>query len=253
MISSSKKTAIILSWWGMRCSYTWGFLCWLAERFPSKKPDIIIATSGWAGCATYYLTDQYDEIYNIWTNQLANTGFINPYKIYRVMSIDFVINTVLRKNKPLFIDRFLQTKTNWYITASEIPRNIPAYFSREDIVSWEDIFDIMEASMSVPVLYGWVKSFYGKKYIDGWVAAPFSATVEKAIALWATDIIAVDTSRRQNQDILSLHREWVSIYLIRNTDIPARLLTHNSKVLEETFMMGYNDALENYSLEDFFD
>ncbi len=51
------------------------------------------------------------------------------------MSIDFVINTVLRKNKPLFIDRFLQTKTNWYITASEIPRNTPAYFSRGDIVS----------------------------------------------------------------------------------------------------------------------
>lgn len=253
MISSSKKTAIILSWWGMRCSYTWGFLCWLAQKFPSKKPDIIIATSGWAGCATYYLTDQYDEIYNIWTNQLANTGFINPYKIYRVMSIDFVINTVLRKNKPLFIDRFLQTKTNWYITASEIPRNTPAYFSRGDIVSWEDIFDIIEASMSVPVLYGWVKSFYGKKYIDGWVAAPFSATIEKAILLWATEILAIDTSRAQDQNISSLQRKWLSIHLVRNMEIPAKLLTHNPKILEETFMMGYNDALVNNSLEDFFD
>ncbi len=249
--SVKKKTAIVCSWGGMRCSYTWGFLCGLEKRFPSQKPDIIISASGWAGSASYYLTDQFSELRNIWTKHLANPCFINPYRIYEIMSIDYAINIVLRKKEPLHVWNLLQCTTDWYIPITQVSDKNPIYFSQKNIKKGEDIFDLLMATMSIPLVYGKEKTFYGKKYIDGCIAAPFYKTIERAIELWATHILAIDVSIKQNQNISSLKTEWVHIELVRNQNMPAKLLSHSEEVLTKTFELWYKDAMENTSLDQF--
>ncbi len=128
-----KKIAIVCSGWGMRCSYTWGFLVGLGTKFPNFKPDIMIATSGWAGSAMYYLTDQLSEMKNIWTDHLANRGFINPLRLWKIMNIEYAIHEVLRRKEPLHVEKLVGSNVQWYITARAI-RNMKAnYFSQEDI------------------------------------------------------------------------------------------------------------------------
>ncbi len=239
-----KKIAIVCSWGGMRCSYTGGFLVGLGKRFPDFKPDIMIATSWGAGCAAYYLSHQLWEMERIWTEHLANPGFINPLKIRKIMNIDYAIDVVLRRIEPLDTGKILATQTKWYIVVTEVVSWIPFYFSQEDTKEKDHIFDFIQASMSVPLLYG-KKIIYGTSYIDGGFGASFYKTVEKAVEFGATHILAIDASRSQSEDFDSLWSEGISIELIRNQKIPAKLLTHSKKILTESFELGLRDAINH--------
>ncbi len=248
-----KKIAIVCSWGGMRCSYTGGFLVGLGRRFPDFKPDIMIATSGWAGCASYYLTDQLWEMERIWTTHLANPGTINPLKIQKMMSIDYAIDDVLRIREPLHTAKMLESETKWYIVVTQVSNQAPVYFPQEDIREKDHIYDLIQASMSVPLLYGKEKILYGTSYVDGGFGAPFYKTVKKAIELGATQILAIDSSRSQSEDIDSLRTEGVNIELIRNPKIPARLLSHSEKILTDSFELGLRDAMDHSWLDAFFE
>lgn len=199
----------------------------------------------------YYLTDQLSEMKNIWTDHLANRDFINLIRLWKIMSIDYAIDIALRLKEPLQVQKLVNSKTKWYITATAV-RNMEAkYFTQEDILAGDDIFDILQASMSVPLVYGRIKTFSGKHYIDGGIGAPFSKTVEKAIEMGATHILAIDASRKQNQPIESLSQHGVDILLMRNQALPARLLTHNSRILTQAFELGYRDAINHFELDNF--
>ena len=99
------KTAIIMSGGGMTCSYGAGSILALAEKYNLEKPDIVIAGSGNAGTLAYFVAQQYDSIFNIWSNLLATKKFIDLGRILKIIDIDYLIDEVFKKQAPIDEER----------------------------------------------------------------------------------------------------------------------------------------------------
>lgn len=72
-----RRIAIVSTGGGMLCSFSAGCYAALAEEHEYLNPEFIIAASGSAGGAFYYLSGQADRLEAIWTKHLASNKFIS--------------------------------------------------------------------------------------------------------------------------------------------------------------------------------
>lgn len=81
----------------MRSAHGGGFLCALAQELGIATPDILVASSGDAGNILYFSAGQYESIKRIWEKLLSTPKFISPWRFWRVMDIDYLIDTVFKE------------------------------------------------------------------------------------------------------------------------------------------------------------
>ena len=124
----NNKTAIIMSGGGMSCSYGVGALLALVEKFNFKKPAIAIAGSGSSGTMSYFVAEQYDSIRNIWTNLLSTKKFINPFRITKIIDIDYLIDEVFKKQDALDEEKIYNSKITYLIPATNVDTGEIEYF-----------------------------------------------------------------------------------------------------------------------------
>lgn len=190
-----KKTALILSWWWMKASFTVWVLLWLAHQWVSSyiHPDIIIAGSGSAGTASYYLARQYDSIKNIRSNLLTTRQTINYLRINKIIDIDFIVDEVFGKLDPLNIAKVHTSPTQFYIPA----------FNREsgkvDFLYQDGSIDLMEslrATKAMPIAYKLNPkiSVWDHTYCDSILSSQWRHHIQQAIELWATEIILISNT-----------------------------------------------------------
>jgi predicted patatin/cPLA2 family phospholipase len=194
------KIAIIMSGGGMRAAYCVGALFELKEK--GIIPDIIIAGSGSAGTASYYIAKQ-DKGIRIWTDLLSNKHFINFWRIKKILDIDYLIDEVFKKQEPLNILGVKKSIINYIIPATNIDTGEVEYFSSKD--SDFDVFEIMRATMTYPVLYGKAICINSKKYMDGVFSASAYFHITKAKELGAEKIIIIDSGARKNKFLYKIY------------------------------------------------
>ncbi|OGZ45155.1 MAG: hypothetical protein A2756_01680 [Candidatus Ryanbacteria bacterium RIFCSPHIGHO2_01_FULL_48_27] len=239
-MSSQKKIAIVCSGGGMRCAYTGGVLVALAEKHKFTSPDIIIAASGSAAFAFYYLTRQYKSIEHIATELLSTPKFISFLRPFKIMDIDYLVDEVFKKQAPLNIGLLSDLKTKYYIAATDSNSRTRSYFCNDSSV---DIFEILRATKAIPFFYNKKVVINGIDYIDGTVSTSFDDALLKARELGATHIIGIDNRPREG-----LHAD--DFILIANRRQPAQLLTRDSRKLRAAFDLGFSDAARSAELSE---
>lgn len=237
------KIAIVCSGGGMRCGYTGGVLVALAKKLNLTSPEIIIAGSGSAGFSLYYLTQQYESIKKIAVKLLSTPKFISYMRFGKIMDIDYLIDVVFKKQQPLDFKKLSLTKSNYYIPTRDLVKGNLRYFTNTDKV---DVFEILRATKAIPFFYKRKITIDGSQYVDGSTTSSLKNMVSKAIEQGADKILVIDC--RSVMSRLPEYKEG-QVFVISNPSIPSRILTRDSKKLQKTYEMGYNDVANNRSLE----
>lgn len=267
MATTRKLIAVVCEGGGMRCAYTGGALSALALKFKCTSPDIIIASSGSAAMALYYLTGQYDAIKAICVRLLSTRKFISLLRFWRIVDIDYLVDHVFKKDVPLDTRCLRKSNTHYFISLTDAKTGNIHYACREDGI---DPFELLRATKAMPLLFGKRVSINGTAYIDGEFLGTLGEMVTKAEEAGATDIIVIDNSpgptiydlfkwffRKIYFPRLGSKKERGAnigprIIVIKNKTIPAGLLTTKNETLEKTFWLGYDDAVRSRELEDLF-
>ena len=238
----NKKIAIVCSGGGMRCGYAAGVYVALAKELNFTTPEIIIAGSGGASSSLYYLAQQYEAIKKMATELLANPKFISPTRFWKIVDVDFLVDTIFKKYQPLDLERLSSTKSNYFILAQNIDTGVTHYFTKKDKI---DLFEILKATTAAPFFYGKKISIDGSRYVDGTTYSSLKKMVDKAIELGADKVLVIDCRTLMTR--LPTYKIG-QVFVLRNLSIPSQLLTRNYKKLQKTYDMGYDDVFGNEDL-----
>jgi len=261
----------------MTCVYSAGAIISLAQIHGFTSPDIVIAGSGSAGTAAYYISGQYDGIKRIWTELLSTKNFISFLRASKMINIDYLIDIIFKRLEPLKIESVKESPVVFYIPTINIDTGKIEYFSNRDKY---DLFEVMRAAKAMPIVYNKHVSIGNNKYCDSPLSSLAYSHVSKARELGATDIIIIDThgdndhSTQKFFDIWALTRESVfrknyktlkdsnnkskqlllkeHMVVIRpQKKLSVGLLTNNKKLLSKSFNQGYDECASNKNIKIF--
>lgn len=196
MKKRDNKLAIVLSGGGMRCAHGAGLLYGLGTKLPHIKPDIIIAASGAAGAATYYLTGQCSEIKEVWTKILPkNKNFLSFLRI-PFMDVDYLIDDVLHTMVPLDVEKLKNVVTDYFLPVRSIHSGKLSYLGNSHSFA---AYECLRAAKAIPVVYNKNVTLNHDNYIDGFVGVSTITLIQKAVEEGATKILVIRDNTNRDQ------------------------------------------------------
>ncbi len=272
--TAEKKTAIILIGGAMRSSYSGGFLCAFANQLLLRKPDIMIGSSADSGNVLYFCAEQYRSIKRIWLELLSTPKFISLKRIYKIMNVDYVIDTVFKQQEPLDVRKARSSETDWYIALTDVDYGEVRYANKYDTL---DIFELLRAAKAVPFLYNKkiiLPSSHGMShYFDGEFGATLDTHIQHVTNLGATHILIIknnvagswyrilalrlymltlpvltqtllEQDMEQTPSLESFTNKYPTVTIkLCSPHVPASIATRSAGVLKNTFEQGERDAL----------
>ena len=193
------KTAIILSGGGTKSAYCVGALLELHNK--GIYPDILIAGSGSSGTASYYVANQLESINKIWTELLSTRKFINIFRLWKILNIDYLIDIVFKKTEPLNVLSVKNSNILYLISATHSKTGEVVYFSNKE--KSFDVFETMRDTMSFPLLYN--LKINSRNYEDGIFSASTDFHIKKARELGAEKIILIDCGVKTNKFLYKIY------------------------------------------------
>ncbi len=257
------KLAIVCAGGGTSCSYSGGALSALAQEQGLVRPDFMIAASGSAGSALYYLTGQYECIHRTWTQHICSPRFLSFRRMRKMMDIDYLVDTIIRKTEPLDLDKLAGVHTRFFIGVKNAATGKGRYIScREQL----DIHEVLRAAKALPFFYGRKVKIGDEFFTDSAFIITKEHGVSKALELGATHILVLEINSRNHTGFQSLAGKIVShlggkkpkhdshgvkILRLGPDKNPAPPVTRNPRLLKASFDKGYGDVRDNAELRAF--
>jgi len=204
-----EKLAIVMSGGGMHCSYAAGVLLALVKKFNLKKPDILIAASGSAGSAAYYVAEQHELIKKTWLVHLQTKKFINKKRVWKLIDVNYLIDEILKKKVPLDVEKIYSSEIDFYIPVTNYKKAQVEFFSNRNK---DDIFEALRATKAIPFAFGRKIAIKDDLYCDYPMSSSVFPNIEKAIGLGATKILVIEITKNSRIGSLLLNN-WL---LVRN-------------------------------------
>ncbi len=266
------KIAIIGIGGGMRSSHGAGFLYALATELQVTNPDIVIGSSGNSANLLYYATqrkDQCEAMKKIWTELLSTPKFISFLRFWRIMDIDYLIDTVFKKEAKLNVEALQNSAIEYYISVVNAKDGSVRYIKKEDKI---DTFEILRTTKALPFFYDKKISMPWGRYLDGAVGNTTQDHVDYAVMMGADRILLIDNSSVESflwkvlvglYALFTPHKlrkkifrkvltkstyktpEGVNIVYIHKNDLPVRIASKGKDKLRNSFELGIQDALNN--------
>ena len=261
-----EKIAIVTSGGGMKCAYAAGALVALAKRLGYTTPDIFVSASGSVGAMFYYLTGQYDDITKVWLRYVPSPEIVGIFPPR--LRLDYVVDTILRRDLPLDHKKLGYTKTQWFVPVTNLDTGETDYASND---LWFEPYEVMRAAKAIPFLYNSAVRLGGKRFIDGDVSVSVADLIRKArkegatkilvianatalppIERWFTKLYAYLSPPMIRQLVLKdvERAEWdhlpsdVDIMVISPTyPLPTSIFTRVRRKVAEAYNMGVDDLL----------
>jgi predicted patatin/cPLA2 family phospholipase len=261
------KTAIIMTGSAMRSSHGAGFLYALAIQLGITQPDIMIGSSGDAGNVLYYSANQPEQMKRIWTEILWTSKFVSFWRFWRIMDVDYLIDTVFRQLEPLDVEKLQTTPIQWFVPVSDFDTGKTRYIGASDDV---DPFELLRAAKAIPILFGKKVPLAHGRYIDGELGPILQDHLEYALSRGARNIVIVnhcvgwtrDNSiavrlyahltppgmrdaiiRDITHDVTAYSAPHAKILLVSPQNLPCNSATHKKEKIRATFDRGVADAL----------
>ena len=251
----------------MRSAHGGGFLYALATKFGVTTPDIMIGSSGDAGNVLYFSSGQYESGKRIWTEHLSAPQFISPLRFWRVMDIDYLVDTVCKNQEPLDIRALNSSPIRWFVPINDFDTGHTRYISAADAL---DPFEVIRATSAVPLLFGKKVPIAGKRYIDGELGPTLQDHVTLALRHGVKRILVLNHTTPRNfvartilkgyaahlphgmhdavvrdisTNVFAMTAPGARVIAVAPQNLPAGKLTRDQKKLQKTFEQGVADAL----------
>ena len=262
-----EKIAIVTSGGGMKCSYGAGALVALVQKLGIKEPDIFVSASGSVGNMMYYLAGQTKDVERLWLRYIPSPEAVNifPPRI----NLDYLIDTVLRRELPLDIDALNATTTRWFVPVTDMETGHTRYITND---LWLDPYEVMRAAKALPLVYSGSVRLGTRPFIDGGISANMADLLRKAAHEGAKKIICIaNTTYTPTAQVLFMHgfalfskpmlrhlilndirrAEWDDVpgnpeilLITPSYPLPLGLITKVRRKLAEAYQMGYADVMD---------
>jgi predicted patatin/cPLA2 family phospholipase len=147
--------------------------------------DEVYATSAGVMNASYFLSGQGDMGITIYFDDLTTGRFINPLRFWKIVDVDYLINEIVQKRKPLDVERVLNSPTRFYATVMDKTTGEASLIDTKR--SKTPLLTIIKAALAIPMLYNRTVEIEGKAGMDGGLQIPFP--LQEAIDNGCTDIL----------------------------------------------------------------
>jgi predicted patatin/cPLA2 family phospholipase len=185
--ADGRRLGLVIEGGGMRGATSAGGALALAHLGLAGLFDDVYATSAGVMNAAYFLSRQEDIGISIYFDDLATRTFYNPWRCWKVLDVDYVMEDIVKGRKRLDLDRLRQSPTRFHVAM--LDRSTGEGIIVNTGLASESIYTVLHAALSVPVLYNRPMMVAGRPCIDGGLAIPFP--LRHAIADGCTDILVL--------------------------------------------------------------
>lgn len=269
-----KKLALILGGGGMSTSYIVGALAALKKEY-KIKPDIIVAASGSAGTASYFVSGQFTTgVKKIWLKEILNPHFISGKGFFKKVNIDYLVDEVFKKKAKLNTEKLFDAETLLAIPAVNGETGKLHYFTNEEELDW---FEVLRAAKAIPIFYDKSVRVKHGSYHDSHLSAVPETHVPFVEEHGATHIISIHSTseivrkessffeflwfrktkskkfRKNYNNIRKLHTgaSENNIVIFPSQTPYANLLDTKRDDIVETIDLGFHDLTKNKELKNF--
>jgi predicted patatin/cPLA2 family phospholipase len=182
---TGRKLGLVVEGGGMRGVISAGGVVALDSLGLRNAFNEIYATSAGALNCAYFLAGQAVFGIQIYYKEINNKTFIDFRRLGKVVDIDFVIDQVVTKVRPLDIGKVLETPSDFYIGLIDRDRAESVVLRAQD--HRDQLPALLKATTALPVVYNRSIRIGAKSYIDGGLCRP--APVIEAIENGCTDLV----------------------------------------------------------------
>jgi predicted patatin/cPLA2 family phospholipase len=182
-------TGLVVQGGGMRGIYSMAALSALEELGLATAFDHVLGSSAGAINGAFFLAGQSKRAVIIYLDELSNKQFINFMRLKKIVDIDYLIDSVLDKQRSLDVDKVINSSSTLHIIVTDFETGEPTVFTNRE--SHTDFMTLMRATASMPILYNRVTCVNGRGCVDG--ALSDAIPLKRAIALGCADILVILT------------------------------------------------------------
>lgn len=186
---SNRKLALVVEGGGMRGVLSAGSL--LAVDLLGFRGcfDEVYATSAGGVNAAYFLSGQGVLGMTVYFDDISNRRFINPWRVLKMVDVDFVYDEIVTHAKPLDEAALRSSPTKFLLSTTDALSGENVLL---DVRALADPIPLMlKASSALPVLYNKVVPLGAGLYVDGGISD--AMPIKQAIAAGCTDILVLTT------------------------------------------------------------
>lgn len=183
------KLGLVVEGGAMMGIYSGGVLMTLEEMGCSSVFDIVYGESGGAINASYFLSKQGALGIRIYMEDMTSLKFVNPFRLGKILDLDYAIDVVVKSRKPLDPSRVMLSPSDFYVPVTDALTGA----SRMVDVKRDGIplLPLLKASAAIVPLYNHAVCLNGRSYVDGGIACP--VPVRAAIDDGCTHILVLLT------------------------------------------------------------
>ena len=189
--SRSRKLALVIEGGGMRGVVSAGSLLALDQLGFRDVFDEIYATSAGGVNAAYFLSGQGTLGMTVYFDDIANRRFINPWRVFKIVDVDYAYDDVVALRKPLDDRAVRASRVRFFLSVTDARTGANELLDVR--ARPEPIPLLLKASSALPVLYNRRVVLDGREYVDGGVTDHLP--IARAIANGCTDILVLASSR----------------------------------------------------------
>lgn len=163
-----ERPALVVQGGGLRGIYSLGALAVLEELGLRDAFSRVIGSSAGAINGAYFLAGQANYGLSIYTDDLSNRDFVNPWRLRKMVDIDYMID-ILKRNHPLDVEAMLAAPATLYTLLTDAETAAPRIVSNRE--PGLDVYEVFRATAALPGLYNKrVELPDGRSYVDGGLA-----------------------------------------------------------------------------------
>ncbi len=185
----ASKVGLVIEGGGMRGVISGGALLAMEELGLTEAFDEVYAESAGAINGSYFLAGQAALGSRIYFEDIANHRFINPFRVRRILDLDYLVDDVMVRAKPLDAQRVQRSRSRFLVSltnAADGGRKVVDVRNAQ-----EPLLRILKATAAIVPLYNRAVALHDGWYVDGGIADPIP--VRNAIANGCTHILVLLT------------------------------------------------------------
>jgi len=163
--SGNDKIGLVVQGGGMRAVYSMGALAALEEMGFGQSFDHIAGSSAGALNGAYFITGQAGYGVETYINYLSHRNFVNPFRFKKMMDIDYLVDHIGKKVRPLDINKLASSKTILHISLTEFSNGKTRFVTNR--TPGIDLWEAFRATAAMPILYNKPVKVGDRLYVDG--------------------------------------------------------------------------------------
>jgi predicted patatin/cPLA2 family phospholipase len=165
------RPALVVQGGGMRGIYSLSALAELEKLGLRDAFSRVIGSSAGAINGAYFLAGQAEESISIYTEDLSNKRFVDPWRLRKIVDVDYMID-VLRAKHHLDEEAMRKAPATLYTVLTDAATGEAKVVSSRD--PYLDVYEVLRATAALPGLYNKKIAIEDRhdapRYVDGGVS-----------------------------------------------------------------------------------